>query len=171
MPSLAQAVEPASDPAQIDDAWRVLSSGALAYRMPPTKQGKAIWLDATRRVKLCEHGQSATQIHHWCASRPRTKPEWVACTCTDAKGLCADAKAQVETALPDSVPAYHAVLWRDNRPELLKPKGRWAVRVPGKPKGSDVFLDADGTPLCPHGFSASELHRRSATPQRKNNRV
>ena len=69
------------------DEWRVLSSGALAYRLPPTKEGKPVWLDAHHRVKLCEHGHSAAQIHHWqCAARPRAKPEWVTCTCADAKG-------------------------------------------------------------------------------------
>ena len=141
------------------DAWRVLPSGALACQLPPTKEGKPVWLDALLGVKLCEHGHSAGQIHHWrCAARPRAKPEWVTCTCTDAKGLCMDAR--VKPALPADVPAYHRVLWRDSEPVLLEAKGRWGVRVPGKPKGHGVFLAADGTPLCAHGFSASELRKR-----------
>ena len=143
------------------DAWRVLPSGALACQLPPSKEGKPVWLDALLGVKLCEHGHSAAQIHHWrCAARPRAKPEWVACTCTDAKGLCIDAR--VKPALPADVPAYHRVLWRDSEPVLLEAKGRWGVPVPGKPKGHDVFLAADGTPLCAHGFSASELRKRRA---------
>ena len=141
------------------DAWRMLPSGALACQLPPTKEGRPVWLDALLGVKLCEHGHSAGQIHHWrCAARPRAKPEWVTCTCTDAKGLCMDAR--VKPALPADVPAYHRVLWRDSEPVLLEAKGRWGVRVPGKPKGHGVFLAADGTPLCAHGFSASELRKR-----------
>ena len=121
------------------DAWRMLPSGALACQLPPTKEGKPVWLDALLGVKLCEHGHSAGQIHHWrCAARPRAKPEWVTCTCTDAKGLCMDAR--VKPALPADVPAYHRVLWRDSEPVLLEAKGRWGVPVPGKPKGHDVFL-------------------------------
>ena len=50
--------EPPSTEPPLDDAWRVLSSGALAYRQPPTKAGRPVWLDALRRVKLCEHGHS-----------------------------------------------------------------------------------------------------------------
>ena len=99
MPAFHSAAEPAE--------WRVLSSGALACALPPTKEGKPIWLDAHHRVKLCEHGHSAAQSHHWqCAARPRAKPEWVTCTCADAKGLCTES----ELVLPAEVPAYHHVL-------------------------------------------------------------
>ena len=53
------------------DEWRVLPSGVLAYRLPPTKAGKQVWLDALRRVKVCEHGHSAAQMRHWrCKARP-----------------------------------------------------------------------------------------------------
>ena len=145
------------------DEWRVLSSGALAYRLPPTKEGKPIWLDALQGVKLCEHGHSAAQIHHWrCAARPRAKPDWVTCTCPDAKGLCMEAAPGKAPMLPADAPEYHRVLWRDAEPVLLQPNGQWGVRVPGKPKGHDVFLAANGTPLCAHGFSASELAKRRA---------
>ena len=149
--------KPPSTERPLDDAWCVLSSGALAYRQPPTKTGRPVWLDALRCVRLCEHGHSATQIHHWhCAARPRVKPEWIECNCTHAKGLCMDAK-EPPPEMPADVPPYHAVLWRDAQPTLLEPNGVWAVKVPGKPKGQEVYLDGDGTPCCAHGFSVSQL--------------
>ena len=149
--------EPPSTEPPLDDAWCVLSSGALAYRQPPTKAGRPVWLDALRCVRLCEHGHSATQIHHWrCAARPRVKPEWIACNCANARGLCMDAK-ETPLEMPADVPPYHAVLWRDAQPTLLEPNGVWAVKVPGKPKGHEVFLDGGGTPHCAHGFNASLL--------------
>ena len=80
------------------------------------------------------------------------KTSW---TCAGANGLCME-------AAPRNAPACHRVLWRDAEPVLLQPNRRWGVRVPGKPKGHDVFLAADGTPLCAHGFSASELRKRRA---------
>ena len=43
---------------------------------------------------------------------------------------------------------------------MLSPKGVLAVRVPGMPKGREVFLDARGTPRCAHGFTVHELMRQ-----------
>ena len=148
---------PPSDPSP-DDKWRVLPSGLLAYKLP-SKKGKPIWFDAMNGVKVCEHGASGAQIHHWRSSaRPRPKPHWVTCDCTDAKGLTTNPKKVPQ--LPADVPAYHEVLWRQAQPELLQPKGVLAVAVPGKPKGHSVYLDAEGKPLCAHGYTASELRRR-----------
>jgi hypothetical protein len=145
----------------IDPDWRVLSSGALAYRQPPSKHGRAVWLDAVLGVRLCEHGQSATQIHHWrCKARPREKPGWVACTCEDANGLCMDTIAP-PAELPSSVPPYHEVLWRDAQPTTLD-NGVRAVKVPGKPKGAEVYLDAEGRTRCQHGLTYAQLRERRA---------
>ena len=142
------------------DEWRILPSGVLAYRLPPTKAGKQIWLGALRCVKVCEHGHSAAQMRHWrCTARPRAKPEWVVCCCTDTDGLYMSAAAP-KPELPATVPAYHCVLWRDAQPTMLSPKGVLAVRVPGMPKGQEVFLDARGTPRCAHGFTVHELMRQ-----------
>ena len=146
-----------------DDAWRVLNSGDLAYAMPPSKEGKQIWLHALRRIKLCEHGASGAQIHHWhCAKCPREKPEWVTCNCVDAKGLFTNAKTASLLPPVTAVPEYHRVLWRDAEPVLLQPSGVWAVRVPGRPRGQQVCLDRDGTPRCVHGYNSSELNHRRA---------
>ena len=135
-----------------DDSWAVLASGALAYRLPPVN-GKPIWLDAVLRVKLCEHGHSASQIMNWRRSNPaRVKPEWETCDCTDMKGLTMYPKAKPE--LPTVAPAYHHVLWRNAQPVRLEPGGVWAVRVPGKPKGREVFIDRHGVPRCAHALPA-----------------
>ena len=162
MPALEPAPEHIDERSPTSD-WRVLPSGALARQLPPTKEGKPIWLDALLGVKLCEHGHSAAQISHWrCTARPRAKPEWVTCTCSNAKGLWMEYPSP-----PADVPAYHRVLWRDATPVLLQPGGRMGVRVPGKPKGHDVFLAADGTPLCAHGFSACQIKKRCEKQRKK----
>ena len=155
------AAKPLASDAPIDPDWRVLSSGALAYRQPPSKRGRVVWLDAVLGVRLCEHGHSATQIHHWrCKARPREKPGWIACTCEDAIGLCMDTIAP-PAELPASVPPYHEVLWRDAQPATLE-NGVRAVKVPGKPKGAEVYLDAEGRTRCPHGLTYAQLRERRA---------
>jgi hypothetical protein len=149
-----------------NDAWRVLQSGALAYRMPPADDGGEVWLDAQLRVKLCEHGHSAAQIAHWnCTTRPRPRPEWTACDCTSMCGLCMNPR-KPRPELPDVVPEYHRVLWRDHEPVLLEPVGVLAVRVPGNPKGQEVYLDAEGTARCPHGLTAGSIALREERKRR-----
>ena len=145
-----------------EDRFRVLSSGILAYRLPPTAHGREVWFDPVKRVKLCEHGYTMAQIHHWrCPARPRTRPPWVECTCQDAKGLYVDPLAKPDLTDGALVPPYHRVLWRDGEPTRLDYKGILAVRVPGYPKGHEVYVDAYGTTRCPHGFTESTLrHRR-----------
>ena len=145
-----------------EDRFRVLSSGILAYRLPPTAHGREVWFDPVKRVKLCKHGYTMAQIHHWrCPARPRTRPPWVECTCQDAKGLYVDPLAKPDLTNGALVPPYHRVLWRDGEPTRLDYKGILAVRVPGYPKGHEVYVDAYGTTRCPQCFTESTLrHRR-----------
>lgn len=142
-----------------DERFRVLSSGALAFRLPDTKHGKQVWLDVVRRVKLCPCGHSMAEMHHWrCAARPRAKPEWVQCQC-DSKGLFTNPKAKPALPADVEVPSYASVLWRDGTPKMLQPASVLAVRVPGKPKGIEVWIDATGKARCAHGFTESALMR------------
>ena len=143
-----------------DARFRVLPSGVLGLRLADTKAGKPVWLDVIHRIKLCEHGHSMSQMHHWrCAARPRAKPSWVRCNC-DTKGLYTDIKAK--PALPTNlqVPSYASVLWRDGTPKRLESFPVLAVRVPGNPKEREVWIDADGKARCAHGFTESVLTRR-----------
>lgn len=89
------------------------------------------------------------------------KAKAYACTCTNAKGLCMDTKA-TPPELPEVVPPYHRILWRDAQPTALGPHEVMAVKVPGKPTGCEVYLDAAGTPRCRHGFTASQLSEQRA---------
>ena len=41
-----------------NDAWRVLQSGALAHRLPPTDDGKEAWLDAQPDADGARHSSS-----------------------------------------------------------------------------------------------------------------
>ncbi len=150
----------APDGALPDARFQVLPSGVLAFRLPDSKAGKPVWLDTVHRVKLCEHGSSMAQIHHWrCAARPRAKPPWVECQC-DAKGLYTDPKAKPGLLPADvAVPSYASVLWRDGAPTRLQPVDVLAVRVPGRPKGREVFIDVDGVARCPHGFCEGTLSK------------
>ena len=141
-------------------AFRVLSSGSLALRLPDSKQGRAVWLDTTLRVKVCEHGYSYHQINHWNrAVRPTEKAAWVECGCTHARGLHTDLQARPK--LPPDVPSYQSVLWRDGTPKVLEPMGALAVRIPGRSgrskDGHEVYMDAHGKTRCPHGFTAGLL--------------
>ena len=143
----------------VDTRFRVLPSGVLAFRLPNSKAGKPIWLDVVRRLKLCKHGHSMHEMHHWrCVARPRAKPAWVDCQC-GTKGLFTDTKAK--PSLPDGVlvPSYASVLWRDGTPKLLQPMNVLAVRVPGKPKEREVWIDRAGTARCEHGFTESGITR------------
>ena len=103
--------------------WRVLASGVLACRLPGA--GRPIWLDAVRRVRLCEHGRTMSEIHH------RGRFACVGCDCVDAKGLGGTARME----LPEAPPPYHEVLWRQAAPTLLKPTMVEAVRIPGLSNG------------------------------------
>jgi hypothetical protein len=142
-----------------DHRFRVLPSGRLAFRLPDTKAGKQVWLDVVRRVKLCACGHSMIEMHHWrCAARPRAKPEWVQCRC-DTKGLFTNPKAKPALPADVEVPSYASVLWRDGAPKALQPMNVLAVRVPGKPKGIEVWIDALGRARCAHGFTESGLLR------------
>ena len=142
-----------------DQRFRVLPSGALAFRLPDTKDGKQVWLDVVRRVKLCPCGHSMIEMHHWrCAARPRAKPEWVQCQC-DSKGLFTNPKAKPELPADVEVPSYASVLWRDGAPKRLQPANVLAVRVPGKPKDIEVWIDSAGKARCAHGFTESALTR------------
>ena len=163
-PSGATATLPHKDAP--DEAWRVLQSGALAHRLPPAHDGKEVWLDAQLRVKLCEHGHSAAQIAHWnCTARPRPKPEWTGCDCTSMSGLSVNPR-KPRPELPEAAPEYHRVLWRDHEPALLEPVGVLAVRVPGNPKGREVYLDAEGRARCPHGLTAGAIALREERNRR-----
>ncbi|EOD15804.1 hypothetical protein EMIHUDRAFT_445534 [Emiliania huxleyi CCMP1516] len=143
----------------VDARFRVLPSGVLGFRMPDTKAGKPVWLDVVKRVKLCPCGHSMTQMHHWrCAARPRAKPSWVACQC-DAKGLYTDLKAKPSLPEGVAVPPYASVLWRDGTPKRLQPMNVLAVKVPGKPKEHEVWIDAEGRARCAHGFTESALSK------------
>jgi hypothetical protein len=134
-----------------DIEWRVLSSGALACRLP-SAGSKPVWLDAVRRVKVCEHGHSMSEIHHWrCGDRPR--PAWVACDCTDAKGLWSKTKPE----LPEAPPPYNLVLWKQSTPTLLAPVNTMGVKVPG---GREVYIDGEGRARCKHGLVDAVLRRR-----------
>ena len=152
-----------------DEAWRVLPSGLLAYRFSPAdgaSDGVEVWLDAVSRVKLCKHGHSAAQIAHWnCAACPRPKPEWSACDCTSMCGLCMN-PSKPRPELPEAAPEYHRVLWRDYEPARLEPTGVLAVRVPGNPKGREVYVDARGKARCPHGLTASSIAKRDSRIRR-----
>ena len=149
----------AGDSPAPDHHFRVLPSGRLAFRLPDTKAGKQVWLDVVRRVKLCPCGHSMIEMHHWrCAARPRAKPEWVQCQC-DSKGLFSNPKAKPALPADVEVPSYASVLWRDGTPKMLQPANVLAVRVPGKPKGIEVWIDATGKARCAHGFTESALMR------------
>ena len=149
----------AGDSPAPDHHFCVLPSGRLAFRLPDTKAGKQVWLDVVRRVKLCPCGHSMIEMHHWrCAARPRAKPEWVQCQC-DSKGLFTNPKAKPELPADVEVPSYASVLWRDSAPKVLQPANVLAVRVPGKPKGIEVWIDALGRARCAHGFTESGLLR------------
>ena len=148
-----------SDSPAPDHHFRVLPSGRLAFRLPDTKAGKQVWLDVVRRVKLCPCGHSMIEMHHWrCAARPRAKPEWVQCQC-DSKGLFTNPNAKPALPANVEVPSYASVLWRDGAPKVLQPMNILAVRVPGKPKGIEVWIDALGRTRCAHGFTESGLLR------------
>ena len=148
-----------SDSPAPDHHFRVLPSGRLAFRLPDTKAGKQVWLDVVRRVKLCACGHSMIEMHHWrCAARPRAKPEWVQCQC-DSKGLFTNPNAKPALPANVEVPSYTSVLWRDGAPKVLQPMNILAVRVPGKPKGIEVWIDALGRTRCAHGFTESGLLR------------
>ena len=152
-----------------DEAWRVLPSGLLAYRMSPAdgvSDGMEVWIDAVSRVKLCKHGHSAAQIAHWnCTARPRPRPEWTACDRTSMSGLCVNPR-KPRPELPEAAPEYHSVLWRDHAPARLEPVGVLAVRVPGNPKGREVYLDANGKARCPHGLTAGSIALREERKRR-----
>ena len=138
----------------------VLASGVLGIRLADTKAGKPVWLDVINRIKLCEHGVSQTAMHHWqCKARPRPKPSWLQqCQC-DTKGLFTDPKAKPMLPADLEVPSYASVLWRDGQPKRPPSTNVLAVRVPGLSKGRQVWMDADGSALCEHGFSESALAR------------
>ena len=143
-----------------DPRFRVLPSGLLGFRLPDTKEGKPVWLDVVGRVKLCEHGVSMTQMHHWrCEARPRPKPSWLQqCQC-GTKGLFTNPTAKPTLPTDVEVPSYASVLWRDGQAKRLPSTNVLAVRVPGLSKGRQVWMDDEGHALCEHGFSESALTR------------
>lgn len=142
-----------------DAHFRVLASGVLAFRLPDSKAGKPVWLDVVRRLKVCEHGHSMHEMHHWnCAARPRAKPTWVDCQC-GTKGLFTDTKAKPVLPTDVVVPSYASVLWRDGTPKRLQPTNVLAVRVPGKPKEREVWIDEEGRARCEHGCTESGITR------------
>lgn len=151
-----------------DPCFRVLDTGILGFRLTDSKEGKPVWLDVINRVKVCEHGVSMSQMHHWrCTSSSRPKPFWLQhCQC-DTKGLYTDPKARPTLPADLEVPSYASVLWRDRLPERLPSTSVLAVRVPGLSKGREVWMDAGGTSRCKHGFSESALARHQQKhPQR-----
>lgn len=103
------------------EGWRVLSSGALAYRQPPTKAGRPVWLDALRRVKLCEHGHSTLVAGPGRAApvdRARgwldTPPSLPAETASLSLPLCTPQSRSMQSfTLPLLVALVHAAPWCD----------------------------------------------------------
>ena len=134
--------------------WRVLPSGALACQLPCSKDGREVWLDAMRRVKLCKHGHSMVEIHNWRSNGKR--PEWTLCDCQSAKGLWAIGKLE----LPEPAPLYHEVLWSQEAPTLLEPMMVMGVRALGLSKGCEVYIDNEGRARCRHGFVEAVLRRK-----------
>ena len=137
----------------------VLSSGALALRLPDAKCGRRVYLDTTQCVKVCEHGSSYHQITHWNRDGdPCEKPAWVGCDCTHARGLFTDLTAKPKP--PADAPSFASVLWRDGTPKVLQPAGVCAVRIPGLSNGHEVWMDEAGKTRCPHGHAACQLRKQ-----------
>ena len=138
--------------ASLASSWSVLPNGRLGLSLPALKCGKQVYVSTNLKTRLCEHGETASQISQWCAGQYE-RPPVCQCTCKNVDGLTAGrfSKLPNDWAGP---PQYYEVLASSGAEEVTLPGGRVARRLSHI---DGAFMLADGKIRCVHGNSECTL--------------